>query len=147
MSIVVDIDSLSFVFNQRNSRHKEFKPVLRWIQDGKDRLVYGGSTYETELQSARKFLGIIKELCNKRKARQLDTDDVDSEEVSLKNIIRNSHFNDHHIIAIVIVGRCKFVCSRDRTLHVHLQNRSLYPKHRQRPKIYSGAACARMLHV
>ena len=147
MGIVVDINTLSLVFDQRNSRHNEFRPVLRWIQCGKDRLVYGGSTYKAELERARKFLRIIIELRNKRKARQLDTNDVDSKEARLKDIIGDSHFNDHHIIAIVIVGKCKFVCSLDRALHVLLQDRSLYPRHCRRPGIYSGRACAHMLHV
>ena len=147
MGIVVDTDAVSLVFDQNNSRHNEFNPVLKWIQCGQDRLVYGGSTYKAELERAHRFLGILSELRKARKAKELDTADIDSEETRLRNTIDNSHFDDHHIIAIVIVGRCKFVCSLDQTLHFHLQNNSLYPRRFPRPKIYSGQACANMLRV
>jgi len=145
MGIVVDTDALSLVFEESNSRHNEFNSVLEWIQRGQDRLVYGGSTYKAELEKARKFLGIISELRKARKAKELDTTNVDSQETRLRNTINNRHFDDHHIIAIVIVGRCKYVCSLDQTLHSHLQNKSLYPKHFRRPRIYSSQACANML--
>jgi hypothetical protein len=73
-------------------------------------------------------------------------DAVDTKEKVLKRKFVHRDFNDHHIIAIIIVSRCNLVCSADRKSHPFLRKKELYPKHFKRPKIYSGSAHVNLLY-
>jgi hypothetical protein len=53
MCIIIDADTLGLVFNPETKEHKKFKPVLEWINNGKGKIVYGGTKYEKELINAK----------------------------------------------------------------------------------------------
>ena len=105
---------LSSVFDENNAQHREFRPVLDYIQKNRGKLAYGGTKYLSELKRATRFFGIIVELERARKAFKLDSGEVDAEEKRVKRRLKTRGCNDHHIIAIVIVGRCSFVCTNDK---------------------------------
>jgi len=62
------MDTLSCVFNPKNERHNEFKPVSDWIDKGKGRIVYGGSQYIAELKEMPNYLYLLKEYEKKIKS-------------------------------------------------------------------------------
>ena len=145
MRIVIDANALSVVFDPHNLNHEEFKPVSDWIYLGQGKMTYGGTKYEEELSRMTRFLGLIVELKKTVSIIILDRDSVDEEADKIASAVVDSRFNDPHILAIVIVGRCKIVCSADEVLHVFLQDKSLYPKGFPRPKIYTGLSSAGIL--
>jgi len=145
MRIVIDANALSVVFNPNNLNHEEFKPVFDWVYSGQGKMTYGGTKYEEELSRMTRFLGLIVELKKTVSIIVLNRDSVDEEADKIASAVVDSRFNDPHILAIVIVGRCKIVCSTDEVLHVFLQDKSLYPKGFPRPKIYTGLSSARIL--
>ena len=145
MDIVIDINTLSPVFDPNNAAHNEFRPVLEYIQNKRGKMVYGGTKYIDELGRARKFLKIIIELEKADRAVELACNIVDTEERRVRRRDPANGFNDHHIIAIVIVGRCGTVCSNDRSAHPFFRNNKLYPKHFRRPGIYTGTSSSRSL--
>ena len=55
MCIIIDANTLSLVFNPETKGHEEFKPVFKWIDKGKGKIVYGGTKYEEELIKAGKL--------------------------------------------------------------------------------------------
>ena len=146
MRIVIDTNALSVVLNQCNQNHREFKPVFDCIFSGRGKMTYGGTKYEEELSRMKRFLGLIIELKKTVGIIILNCDSVDEEADKIARAVVDSSFNDPHILAIVIVGRCKIVCSADEVLHVFLQDKSLYPKGFTRPKIYTGLSSAGILH-
>ena len=149
MRIVIDANALSVVLDQYNQNHSQFKPVLNWLFSGRGKMTYGGTQYEKELSRMARCmarnLGLIVELKKTVGIIILNRDRVDEAADDIARAVVDSRFNDPHIIAIVIVGKCKIVCSADEVLHVFLQDKSLYPKGFPRPKIYTGLSSARIL--
>ena len=144
--VVVDTDSLSKVFDKANKEHKEFEPLHKSIIDQKRSLVvYGGTKYIGELKRARKFFGLFVELKKSGMAITLNSQQVDDEEERIIGLAEDSKFNDHHIVAIVAVGRCNIICSSDTNSHAYYKNALYYPKH-LRPKIYNGLASSGILN-
>jgi hypothetical protein len=52
MCIIIDTNRFSSIFEEENSDHDEFKPILDWIIFGKGKIVYGGTKYKQELTRA-----------------------------------------------------------------------------------------------
>lgn len=143
MLIVIDTDVLCSTFDEQNSNHNKFKPVFKQIRRNKARMVYGGSKYKKELARLRKITRLVSELRKAGRARELCCSKVDEEEKNVKRNVTRRSFNDHHIIAIVIVGRCNFICSCDKRAHPFFKDKNLYPSNMSVPRIYSGLSSAR----
>lgn len=137
MCLVVDTCCLASVFDPKSKHHREFIPVLRWITVGKGRLVYGGTKYNLELKKATKFLRILLELQRQGRVIQVAGDRVDAVAATLKAKIPDPKFNDEHIAAIVIVSRCRIVCTNDDIAISFLRRAALFAPYKlKRPKIY-----------
>ena len=135
--IVIDSNALSRVFNPLNAEHGEYRPVLKCISTGKGIMVYGGSSYVRELGQLSRIQGIVVELWRAGKVVILEPGEVDREETRLRALVKTRRFDDHHIVAIVIVGKCTVICSAEREALGFFTDRSLYPKRFKLPKIYS----------
>ena len=147
MGIVIDSNTLCSVFDGQNKGHSKFKPVLKWILKNHGKMVYGGTKYNGELLRIRRIRRIVLELKRAGKAKSLSCDEVDKEERRAMRKIVHRSFNDQHIIAIVIVGRCRFICSGDKKSFRFFKRRSLYQKDLRVPKIYSGLSSSRILYA
>lgn len=145
MCIVIDTNTLSCVFNQESEAHPEFAPVREWIVEGKGKLVYGGTKCKLELKKAGRYLRLVNELKRKRKAIEVNSQAVDTRQQEIERLLEHRDFNDSHVIAIVIVSRCRLICSCDRRAHPFFKMSILYPKHFKRPKIYTGINCKDLL--
>ena len=145
MCIVIDTNTIPSVLNPDVSDHYEFRPILDWLDTHKTKIVYGGKTYKEELAKMPRYYSILVEMRRGGRAKELDEDSVDrvQEEVSQKT--RHKKFNDQAIVAIVIVSRCRFVCSNDKRSFPFLRLTTLYPKGR-RPNIYTGRRNLRLLY-
>lgn len=144
--VVVDADCLSKVFDKTNKEHKEYEPLHNSIIEEKRSVIrYGGTKYTNELKRARKFLRLFAELGKIGMALKLDAQAVDNEEERIIGLANDPKFNDHHIVAIVVVGRCNIICSSDTNSHGHYKNSRYYPKH-FRPKIYNGLTSCGILN-
>ena len=140
MCIVIDINTLPSVFDTKSLHHQKFKPVLDWIVSGKGKIVYGGTKYKEELAKAHKFLGIFRNFAAARKIVPICDHDVDLSEHKLKSKCTDSDFDDPHIIAIVVVSKCKLVCSSDARSYKFIKDPSMYTQPSDRPSIYSNLA-------
>lgn len=143
MCIVIDICALSPVFNKNDQKHCKFKPVLEWIVKGKGQIVYGGSTYKSELSKFGddyiKFLTTLKKF---GKLKEIDDNKVKLAEKKIKAKAEENgiKFNDHHIVAIIVVSKCLLVCTTN-TNHVKfIREPKFYPKNVERPRIYSNSS-------
>lgn len=144
MCIVIDTNSLSCVFDQHNSQHCDFKPVLKWIRDGKGKIVYGGTSYEKELKTARRFVKIFLEFHKVNKVVVIEKATVDNKEKECKTLVNHRDFNDHHIISIIIVSGVKLVCTNDKRAIQFLTNTQFYARGK-RPKVYTSKKNANLL--
>jgi hypothetical protein len=144
--VVVDTDSLSKVFDRTNREHKEYEPLRKSIiEQRRSVIMYGGTKYMNELKRASKFLRLFAELGKIHMASMLNAQTVDDEEKRIIDLTSDSRFNDHHIVAIVVIGRCNIICSSDTNSHSHYKNSLYYPKC-IRPKIYNGLASRGILN-
>lgn len=144
MCIIIDTNSLSYVFNKENNRHSEFEPVLNWIMFGKGKIVYGGTTYEKELAKATSFLKLFVELSRNNKVIIVDKKKVDQKEKGLIPHVKNRDFDDPHIVAIVIISGVHLVCTGDKRAIPFITNRIFYTKGKP-PKVYSSSKCKNLL--
>jgi len=138
MCVIIDMDTLSRVFDPKNKEHSEFKPVLDWIKGSKGRIVYGGSKYLSELENANRYLIILNEYRKAKKAIKLDSDKVDQKQQEIEGIIQHSDFNDTHIVAIIIISGCRLLCSMNSKHYPFFQDKRYYPKKFGKISIYRG---------
>src|ERR1017187_3259313 len=111
MCVVIDTCCIINVFDRRSKDHAAFAPVFEWLNSGKGRMIYGGAKYKAELARITRFLPILFELRKARKAINIDDCKVDAVEEKLRTDFNDPKFNDQHLVAIVIVSRCRVVCT------------------------------------
>lgn len=137
MCLVIDTCCLSRVFVPGNKEHADFAPVLQWVTKDEGSMVYGGTKYKTELGRMPIIFKIVVELRRARRAIEVDDAQVDTIEKNVKKKTRKSGFNDSHLVAIVIVSKCRIICTKDERAMPYLKDRNLYiDYHVKPPKIY-----------
>jgi hypothetical protein len=140
MCLVIDACCLSKVFNTNNREHPNFIPVYKWVRLGRGRMIYGGTKYLKELQEVAGLLGLFTELEKQGRVEILPRGCVDTTANEIKGRVNDSQFNDEHLIAIVIVARCRVVCTDDGRAMPFIKRADLYRKYRlKRPSIYRSA--------
>jgi hypothetical protein len=140
MCLVIDANCFALVFNSGTKEHGKFVPVLNWITEGKGRMIYGGTKYNTELRRAQWMLGIVAELSRKRRTVQIPNETVDPIATALKVKFPEPAFDDEHIAALVIASRCCVVCTNDNPAISYLKRAEVFSDFAgaERPKIYRG---------
>jgi|SRR5580692_392803 hypothetical protein len=140
MCLVIDTCCLSSVFEADAKRHAKFVPVLEWITEGRGRMIYGGTKYNTELRKISKVLGIVSELSKQRRTIQLPNATVDPIAAALKEKCPEAKFDDEHIVALVIASRCRVVCTDDNDAISYLKRNDLFTDYAgaARPSVYRG---------
>jgi hypothetical protein len=146
MCIVIDTNRIPSIFNPKVSDHREFKPVLKWMRSRKKGMVYGGTKYREELFRLRGYSSVLEEMGRAGLVHEIDDKMVDEVEKQLIGKTSHAKFNDHAIIAIVIVSRCKLLCSSDKKSFPFIKEKSLYPAGYEPPRIYSGFGNRKMLY-
>ena len=145
MCIVIDTCTFASVFDSSSDKHSNFVPVLNWVRNGKGKIVYGGTKYKRELKLANKYFKILVEFKKTNKIVEIDDEQVDLEQQVLEDLLSHRDFDDAHLVSIIIVSGCKLICSEDKRAFPFLQNKDLYPKNINTPKIYSGRKSNRAL--
>ncbi len=56
MCLVIDTCCLAIVFDGDNKKHDKFIPVLKWITEGRGRMIYGGQNMTLNLEELQRFL-------------------------------------------------------------------------------------------
>jgi len=135
MCIVVDTNTFSCVFNQKNKEHFKYSPVYDWIINKEGSLVYGGSTLISEFRGNK--LNLIKLLSDKNKTVRIDSKLVDKKEEQVKMIVDDDEdFDDPHIIALLQVSKCKLICTHDKRLDSFIKDQRFFKKRTIQPRIY-----------
>lgn len=145
MCIIIDTNCFAAVFNRTSEKHSEFAPVLNWIICGNGKAVYGGTKYRNELTKAKRYLRIFGLLKQCHRLIMVNDNEVDIEQKRVESIIMQPDFDDPHLAAIVIVSRCKLICSEDVRSIPHVTNISLYARRSHVPKYYTGLRNKRLL--
>lgn len=140
MCLVIDANCFARVFDKSNKDHTRFAPVWKWINDGKGRMIYGGTKYANELRAASKFLPIVAELEKKGKTVRISNNLVDAIAAKLKATFDDASFNDEHLVALVIASRCRVVCTDDKIAISFLRRNDVFAGQAgaERPSVYRG---------
>ena len=137
MCLVIDTCCLIKVFDPKNAEHDQFAPVWEWISRGRGRMIYGGTKYLAELYQVTKILGLVSELQRKGRVKVVSRASVDMLAMEVTEKVSNSAFNDAHLVAIVLVSRCRVVCTDDKRAMPYIKRKELYADHKMKPpKIY-----------
>lgn len=143
MCLVIDTCCIATVFNSKSKHHSDFSPVLKWVRSGSGRMIYGGRKYKKELSQMTEYVKIINQLAKAGRVIELNGRKVDSKAAELKAKIPDDEFDDEHLVAILLVSKCKVVCTDDKRAHPYLQRADLYPPGK-RPKIYKSKSHSSM---
>lgn len=146
MCIVIDVNRIPSVFNPNARDHHEFQPILKWLDRCKTKIVYGGTKYKDELSKMPNYFGVLSEMKKAGQVCEVDDDSVDAAQEEISRKTHHSNFNDQAIVAIVLVSRCRLICSNDKSSFPFLRLRSLYPKHSKPPSIYTGRGNVALLN-
>lgn len=136
MVMLLDINTISKVFNAGDSDHLEFKPVKEWLLNNGGCILYGGSKYISELAQLKSYLGLFAELRKANKILFIDSNKVDSMEISVSSQAGVA-CDDPHIIAILGVSGCELVCSVDVRSYSFIRKTKSYCGTKNKVKIYS----------
>lgn len=145
MCIIIDTCSFSSVFDSQAVDHCEFKPLLKWLTQGRGKIVYGGSKYKSELRKAHKYFRFFAEFKRAGKLVEVNCDDVDCHEKNVISCVADTSCDDPHLIAIVIVSGCCLICSADKRSYKFVKQTNLYPKGVSKPKLYTKSKNANLL--
>ena len=139
MCVIVDTNTFGPVFDKKNDKHKDFKPVLDWVLHGKGKFIIGGSKYVGELKKAKRYLKLFQLLAtHKGKVIKLNDSKVDAEQKRIESLVVDSDFDDPHLPAMVIVSRCQVICSADTRSIRFVTDPKLYPAGIKNPKYYTS---------
>jgi phage gp29-like protein len=73
MCLVIDACCFALVFESKTKNHAKFIAVLKWIEEGNGRMIYGGTKYNAELGRATKVLGLLRNFLRKDERFDLKT--------------------------------------------------------------------------
>lgn len=138
MAIIIDANCIANVFSKKSAKHTEFKPVLDWILLGKGLMIYGGTHYKKELKKTAKYLPIIRLLKEVGKAIEGCNANIDEYQQKVEELRDDLDFDDPHLPAIVVVTKCKIICSEDIRSIPHVQNSKYYPNGFTTPVYYTS---------
>ncbi|MFM1955899.1 MAG: hypothetical protein RIR20_719 [Pseudomonadota bacterium] len=152
MAILIDVNTVSKVFNVSDAEHHKFKPVRDWVIDSKGKIIYGGKTYLKEISLLKKYNNLLTQLKIARKVIVFNSALVDSKEKQIKDMLKargisktDVRYNDSHIVAILAVTKCRLLCTADKHSHSFIKDASFYEKSTDRPKIYSDGKHSSLL--
>ncbi len=137
MCIIIDINCLSNVFDAESQKHKDFKPILDWILNRNGKIVCGGTKYREELKKVQKYNKLLINLTSSGKVVWIEDKKVDQEQKKVQDKLSHRNFDDPHIVAIIIVSKCKLLCSNDNKSFEFIKNHIFYPKGVNKPLIYT----------
>jgi len=103
MCTVIDADTFSYFCNPDSAMYSDFQPVRDWIENSNSKIVYGGMDYLNHLSNHKKFLGYLMEQSRKGKIERLNNGEVDRVTDAIKANYTRADFDDHHIVAIVLI--------------------------------------------
>lgn len=144
MCTIIDVNAISAIFNIKDLRHAEFKPVIEWVNNRNGKIVYGGSKYKSELKKLATYLPLITELGRKGKVLVYADDGIDAKEQLIEADLRargiranDKRFNDAHLVAIVAVTKVKIITSNDLSSISFLRDTRYYEHKSHRPVFYT----------
>ena len=138
MCIVLDVNVIPLIFSVEAESHDQFKPLLTWITNDVGKIVYGGEKYKQELSKLRKYLKLFSQLKKAGKAIEIDGDQVDQYQEELEEQVSHRDFDDPHLIAIIIVSRCRLIATAEKRAIPFFKDSKFYPSGVKKPKIYTG---------
>ncbi|WP_338375018.1 hypothetical protein [uncultured Flavobacterium sp.] len=139
MAIIIDANCVANVFSKSSAKHLDFKPVLEWILLGKGIMIFGGSQYRKEMAKTSKYLPIIRLLKDVGKAVEGCQNDIDEYQKKVENLRDNEDFDDPHLPAIVVITKCRLICSEDTRSIPFVTDRKYYPNNFTIPAYYTSA--------
>jgi predicted nucleic acid-binding protein len=138
MPVIIDTNCIASLFSQRDLRHKDFEPVLRWILSGKGMMIFGGTKYKQELAKLHKYLKIVRLIKEAGKVYEGDSFLIDQYQKIVEEENDDEDFDDPHLVAIVYVTKCRIICSTDDRSIKHVTNSKYYPHKFKRPVYYKS---------
>lgn len=139
--IIIDTNCLSNVFDKESNSFEDFAPLNDWIYSGCGQVIYGGTKYLDEI---KKYYGLFKELKKINKAKYIDNLKVDEKEIWVKSQIQHQNFDDQHIVALLIISKCKLICSLDKRAYPYFKHKEFFSK-KNKPRIYSSKKNEKLL--
>ena len=139
MTVVIDANVFSAVFDETNLEHAEFSPVRQWLFAGRGFMLYGGTIYKSEILRGERSVRLLRLLKDAGRAVEICDIAVDRAREDILSKTMGTDCNDQHIIALLIAARCALLCSNDKSSFPHIKNKALYPKKFPAIKIYTGA--------
>lgn len=145
MCIVIDINALAMVFDEKNARHAEYTPIKQWIEEGNGFLIFGGTKYKAELAKTGRYMRLLRQMRDGGKAIAIKDSAVDALEEIVQQKTTGTQCDDQHIVALLGASRCKLLCSFDSRSFDFIKDFNLYPKGVPRVKIYTSARNKKLL--
>jgi hypothetical protein len=135
--MLIDANLIAVMFNKNDAKHAIYKPVLEWFVIGRAKIVTGGGRYyRSEIKKLlASYVPMLTELSRLNKTHWFPDNDVDKLTAYIKNLEKNSDFDDPHIVALLCIAKAKIFCSEDERAFQFVQDKKFYPSGQEIPKI------------
>lgn len=121
MCVIVDANQSSLVFGSTVA--DDYKPVRKWIESGRGRLVYGGHKFKQELKAVTAAALTVQNWRQRGLAIEISEVALAAEVAVVVNLGTRS--DDPHVIALVRVSGARTVLTKDGPLTTDLTNPTL----------------------
>ncbi len=139
MCMVIDANSIPYVFSKDNQNHNDFQPVLHWLIYDKAKICLGGKLFTKEIvEKQNNYVSLLMELKKFNKIHFINNDLVNAKENEIRKKEKSPDFDDPHIIALLILGKVKILCSNDARLFKFVRKIKEYDDGADVPKIYTS---------
>ncbi len=145
MCVIIDTNVIHLVFDEKSENHDEFKPVFEWIYKGIGKIIIGGNRYKNEIGT--KYLRILVDFGRAGKTISIKDQIVDEQETKITNTLSHPDFDDQHIIALLVLSKCKIICSNDKRAYPFFSHPVFFEKAKNRPKIYKSKRNKNLLTI
>ncbi len=137
MSIIIDTCTFSAIVNKDNVQHDDFIPVIKWVIEGKAKIIIGGNIFDREILRVTTFNNFLKLLSSFGKVYREDEKKIEDEITYIEALGLPSDFDDPHIMALFRVTKCKVFCTSDKRTFKYFNDNRIIEK-RFKPKIYTN---------
>ena len=134
MCAIVDVNNCYKIFGNLEQRTPAGSYFLNWLEGASGRLILGGTKFNSEIGRVWDYAVWLKTATRTGHARRVGDHLVDVAERELE-ALDECQSDDHHLIALAMLGGARLLFSEDLDLHEDFKNPGIVAN--PRGKVYS----------
>lgn len=137
MSVIIDTCTFAAIVNKENEQHNDFMPVIKWVVEGKAKIIIGGTIFDKEILRVTTYNNFLKLLSSLGKVYRADKSKIDLEIEYIESLGLPKDFDDPHLMALFRTTKCRVFCTCDKRTFKYFNDTRIIQKD-IKPKIFTN---------